>query len=191
MTNRLFIAYNLNGAIKDLIDEQRKKIFPENKERWIEKNNLHATIKFLGDTDEKLIENINYSLDRIASEFPKVNCFLKGFGFFERQNGGILFVDFEADENFYEIARKVEIEMEKLGFDKERKNLKQHITILRYKNNIEWKIKDRLKSYKFENISFELDSMSLMKSDLKPNGAVYTELKKFYLAKKISDNFLT
>lgn len=183
MTNRLFIAFDLDNRIKNYIDEKRRELFPENKERWIEKKNLHATIKFLGDTNAELIESINSSLIKIAAKYSAFECSLRGFGFFERPAGGILYVDFIPDESFFSLIKDVEESMSLLGFAKEKKEPKPHITILRYKTKIQDSIKKRLLSFVADSIIFSFDAFSLMKSDLKPTGSVYTEIKKFELKK--------
>ena len=84
---RLFIALNIPEEIKQKIIEMRRNLInqiPGNhyeKLRWEPKEKYHLTLKFIGDVNESLADEIPNHLDFIG-EYKKVNCELTKFGFF-------------------------------------------------------------------------------------------------------------
>ena len=66
---RSFIAVNLNPKIKEYLASLKDSIdIPESKLKWVEKNNLHITIKFLGYISQKETELIKSGLKEISSQ---------------------------------------------------------------------------------------------------------------------------
>ena len=81
------------------------------------------------------------------------------------------------------MAKRVEEEMEEIGFPKEKRKFSSHFTIGRVKSpkNIE-KLMELVKSSDFQTEEIEVNEVVVMKSQLHPAGAIYTPLKKVLLA---------
>ena len=83
----------------------------------------------------------------------------------------------KGSEELKTLSKSIDNELEKLGFQKEKRGFSPHLTIGRVKNiyNIHEFVK-KMNSVEFKGGSFTADEILIMKSDLKPTGAVYTKL---------------
>ncbi|RLJ00984.1 MAG: RNA 2',3'-cyclic phosphodiesterase [Candidatus Aenigmatarchaeota archaeon] len=171
---RTFISINLPYRIKDKISEMAKE-FQEKGIRKVGKQNLHLTLKFLGDADEKKIEEIQQVLKTV--DCAKFEISLKNIGFFPNKDFiKVVWVGIENGRNeIIELQKQIDQKLEKCGFKPEKK-YEPHLTIARVKS-----IKDRkeflekLKEIKFED-NFNVSNFELMESKLNPSGPVYRVL---------------
>ena len=126
------------------------KIFPEpalinvledfysslNKEKikWVEKNNLHITLKFLGDTEEENIPVINEKLLEVASKDNNFHIILQGCGVFKNlRKPKVLWVGLHETENLKNLHLDIENSLAETGFAKEERPFSPHLTIGRIK----------------------------------------------------------
>ncbi|MBK7106375.1 MAG: RNA 2',3'-cyclic phosphodiesterase [Ignavibacteriae bacterium] len=178
MTNRLFVAYDLPNETLEFITNKRDELYSlPNSVNWEPDEKLHITSKFLGDVGDYLTELI---IDRFENlELHSVKCEFSQFNYFKK-NGEmkILYAGIKQNDELSKNQNIIENECGLLGFEKEIRNFKPHLTILRIKGN-----EDLEKLYKFANFeiehSFIINSVSLVKSELKPSGSEYTILKSF------------
>lgn len=173
---RLFIALNLPEKIRELLYKTAKEL----KEKGLfqgkitEKENLHLTLKFLGDIREEKIDDIIKRLDEI--KINKAPVIIGNFGVFDEKFVRIIWVKLAgADELQKEIDRTLR------GLFQQEDRFMSHVTIARVKSVIEKRsLIDEIKNIKLTNIQFDVDSFELMKSELgkKP---VYSIVKSFKL----------
>ena len=173
---RLFIALNLPEKIRELLYKTAKEL----KEKGLfqgkitEKENLHLTLKFLGDIREEKIDDIIKRLDEI--KINKAPVIIGNFGVFDEKFVRIIWVKLAgADELQKEIDRILR------GLFQQEDRFMSHVTIARVKSVIEKRsLIDEIKNIKLTNIQFDVDSFELMKSELgkKP---VYSIVKSFKL----------
>jgi RNA 2',3'-cyclic 3'-phosphodiesterase len=149
--------------------------------KFVEKDNLHLTLKFLGDLTEEQITSIEKKLSEI--KFNKINCSLSNFGIFpNREYIKVLWIGLKPEKNFENLFSVVDEKLSEIGFSKDDKKFIPHITLARVKQ-----IKDKdLFLNKFENLKIPsekilLTKISLIKSELYPKGSVYKVIKSFYL----------
>lgn len=145
---------------------------------WEGSDKLHLTLKFLGDTDEKKTGEVIYELQQIAAKYSRIYCRTDRFGFFLPR---ILYLGLEADIHLRQLAEELNFSFEKLGFQRENRNFKAHITLLRIKKDVSDGFISDFKNYSLPAREFYLKELSLMKSRLLPGGSVYTEIKNFNL----------
>jgi 2'-5' RNA ligase len=181
MTSRLFISLDLpENVVNKLVDLRNNKVNHLNNFRWEHDEKLHITLKFLGDVGENVTELLIRRFEEI--KFDKFVCKFKNFSFFGK-NGipKILHADFEKNDkiiNFHEI---IDSECEFLGFNKEKRKFKPHVTLLRIKEDTNI---TQLKDFSNSPIgieSFEVETFSIVKSELNYEGSVYTKIKSFKL----------
>ena len=147
--------------------------------KLVEPENIHITIKFLGDTDEEKIEEIKEIIKNSVEEIEPFEIKLKGSGVFPNKNYmKVLWIGIEKVEKIMEIAKKINNQLTKIGFEPEKRDFSAHLTIARIKSP---RNKDKLigiiekyKEFEFESIN--VDSIKLKKSDLTPKGPIYTTL---------------
>lgn len=171
MKQRLFIAIPVPEKIKqDLI---KKIILPDNfKITGI--NNIHITILFLGDTDDKIIPDIITNLEKSATSIKTFKISIDNLGQFpEKGYPKIIYASGKTGENeLIKSANIIRASLLNLGF-KDDKDFKYHITLARQK----YLVKNTFKMPDISfNYSFDFEKIVLYKSDLKPAGPVYSEI---------------
>ena len=186
---RSFFAVNLNPEIKEYLTSLQGHLnVPESKIKWVEKNNLHLTMKFLGYISLKETELIKSILKEISSGYR--SFFIKlssNIGIFPTYRmPRIIWVGVkEGADQLSELYNSIETVLRKEGFLEENKEFSSHITIGRVKL-----IKDKsnfiqiLNRIKISNLSQEVRSIDFMESKLTPNGPIYNITAKFSLLKQ-------
>ena len=186
---RTFIAINLDPEMKKYLTSLQNNLnVPESKIKWVEKNNLHLTIKFLGFISLKQIELIKAGLKEITNQYnPFLIQLSSDIGVFPNYKmPRIIWVGIREGMNeLKELYNYIEVNLFKKGFPIEKKGFSNHITIGRVKS-----IKDKnnfiplLKSINIKTLSQKVNSIEIMESKLTPNGPIYNITAKFPLLKQ-------
>jgi len=177
---RGFIAIDIESNKKLLdFENEIKKTGADLK--LVEPENIHITLKFLGDTEETLVDEIEKIITNAVKENKSFNIQLKGAGVFPNQNYiKVLWVGIEHGDPIAAIAQEIDEKLSKLGFKREERKFSPHLTIARVKTS---RNKDKLLQIieKYRDAEFsdmKIGSLKLKKSDLTPNGPIYTTLKE-------------
>ena len=185
-TIRSFVAFKLpDHVIQSLSDVQnhlRSYGFPI---RWVKPNNVHLTIKFLGDVKTSEIDIIDQTLFDSVKSCAPISLTIKGAGVFPGVNRPRVFwMGVSGDTQALEhLQRSVDRHCERIGFPKERKPYKGHLTLGRFKAAVDSnKLVEAIASCRvFYSPLFVLDVMTLFNSELKSTGPIYSTLKKYPL----------
>lgn len=173
---RTFIAVEIHdekvlNAITKIQSDFRIKATPVNKQ------NMHFTLFFLGEVDEKTIENVKKELSSIS--FRPIEVKFTHIGAFPNPRFPRVIwigVDKVASEQLVDLAAQVEKKLEPLGF-KSDKPFKPHLTIFRIKNKAD-DISQTLEKFKTADLGKEvLTELKLKQSILTPNGPIYSDLQ--------------
>lgn len=179
MTNRLFVAQLLpEEVISELISIRNAIYKGPLPGRWEGTDKLHLTLKFLGDTEETKTDAVIKALEKNISKTGPISCEFERFGFFLPR---ILWLGLRVGEELFNLVKGINNDMELLGFEKEIRNFKPHITLLRIKSNPSSDFVSAFKDYKLPARKFQSNEIALMRSKLLPGGSVYSEIKRFYL----------
>jgi 2'-5' RNA ligase len=183
MTNRLFVAVKIPQPVAEKIEEIRKEAYPvPNNYRWEPKEKYHLTLKFLGDIEVSRNEAIINALDEVASRNAKISLEFDKFGFFKKSPvAGILWFGFKAGKNIYDIAEQTDIKLNGLGFEREKRPFKPHLTLLRLKGNEDPNLLKSILDFNVPQADFVADELALMESELLQKGSLYKEVTKFKL----------
>lgn len=183
---RTFIAIDLDPEIKKalslLIDELDKG---HRNIRWVKHQGMHLTLKFLGEIDGEKVPEIENVLRMISKEYDSFSLKFKGTGSFPpgMKNPRVLWVGIEEQETLKALQSRLEGELEKLGFPRERRKYHAHLTLGRVKSL--YNIKETLsllEKYRGRNFGvMKADKISFIQSTLKPTGAEYSILSEFEL----------
>jgi 2'-5' RNA ligase len=177
---RTFLAVEVpqkeRRIISDFILTEAKRELPI---KWVRFENLHITLKFLGEIDEKKKTDIAAVIENICGKHSSFKVRLEGLGCFPNPgNPRVLWVGVtQGSDELCTIADALEKELTNFGF-KEEKRFHPHLTIGRAKKRC--RVDDTLA----KNIScdpFEVASVALFKSTLKPEGPIYDKLLSFVL----------
>ena len=180
MTVRSFFAIELQSKpiIKKIEEFQGTLSEAGGKIKLVEPQNLHLTLKFLGDINESLIPTLQAELEKISME--KFVIEYKGIGClpgFHRINS--IFVDItEGQQQLVTLAQKIEQVCEIFNLRKENRPYKAHLTIARVKYpGDKQALIDIIKSKK-NDVYGKVDAteFKLKKSELTPKGPIYSDL---------------
>ncbi|MDF1543698.1 MAG: RNA 2',3'-cyclic phosphodiesterase [bacterium] len=191
---RLFIALPL-GAF---VEKQLGKTISELKRhdnhdgvKWAVSTNIHLTLKFLGETDRRLVEPIKRSMSDNVREFKPVKMQINRLGCFPslRRPRVIWLGAQEAIDSLTEMAKSIDAGMHELGFELENKPFRAHLTLGRVRRNAEIsKVADALVDYKFPPLEAELARVVLYQSTLTPRGPIYDRLFESVLGEERFDD---
>ena len=180
-TIRTFIAAELPGKIISSIRRVQKDLrYYGFKIRWVRPENTHLTLKFLGDVKKTDIEKVGEAIFESVKEFSPITLRAKGIGTFPGiKRPRVIWVGISGQlDQLIGLHKTLDEKLEAIGFPKENRSFKGHLTLGRVKAKIDPK---RLgvalnELAGFESESFVADRIILFKSELKPTGAVYTKL---------------
>jgi 2'-5' RNA ligase len=148
--------------------------------RWMRPKNMHLTLKFLGNISEEDIAPITSILKTAVDTGEPFHLKGQGLGIFpgiSRPRVVWLGVAGEV-ETLKQYQLRIEESVEKVGFQKENRPFRAHLTLGRIKENLDKRILLELieQCGNFESDSFTVSSIILFRSDLQPNGPIYTKL---------------
>jgi 2'-5' RNA ligase len=174
---RLFIAVDLPNDVRDQLAEVQRALRPlTDSARWVAPESIHITLKFLGEVPEKQLEDIDTALAGLSWK-PFTVGFFPG-----NRSPRVFWAGMEAP-TMQGLAVELDSRMERLGFDKEKRAFRPHITLARARDNrIDSSLVTGAAQYEEHNFgSFTADRIFLFKSSLKPSGSVYEKLKEYLL----------
>jgi len=174
---RLFVAIRPPEPIRDLLVDAMEG-GPEL--GWVSDDNLHLTLRFIGEVERPLANDIGDSLLEIR--FPAFEIRLAGMGRFDRRNGGALWAGVEPRKPVAELAAKVDRACVRAGLEPERRAFHPHVTLARYKRGggaIAAAFERRHADLASD--PFPVDRFVLFESRLFRHGAHYEEVGTFIL----------
>jgi len=179
---RLFIGVRIPGEIKDSIAEVSGKLKSKVREaRVVAPDNLHITLKFLGEVAEEKIPRISGILTEITKDCAPFKTEVKGAGVFpDERNPRVFWIGCDSGGKLKKLNALIENRLETEGFKKESR-FKEHITIARFKSTPRASFMEELiEKYREKTFGvMNIAEVELIKSDLTPSGPTYTSLRKF------------
>jgi 2'-5' RNA ligase len=179
---RLFVALEIPSEVRENLSAMVEKLRAISKEpRWGRPENLHVTLKFLGEVPETKLDALRTALEQIRSEQP-VTLEFRGVGFFPNEkHPRVFWAGIEASTNLMRLAGDIEGALEKLGIPREQRLFSPHLTLARFERP---GVPEKLRSAIAEGTQREFGTLRtnefhLIQSKLKPTGAEYTTLASF------------
>jgi 2'-5' RNA ligase len=177
---RTFIAIDIPEEIKKEIVKIQKQI-PEFKGKLTEKENLHLTLKFLGEASEYNVQKIKEKLREI--EYNPFEAEIDSLGFFDNRKSNKYeqpFIVWLHIKNCDELQKQIDSKLERL-FEKE-KRFMSHLTIARVKNVKNKKeFTEKLYEINIPKMKFYVNSFSLKESILTAKGSIYKDIEVYNL----------
>ena len=183
---RTFIAIDLPKEIKDSLAILKEQLMASGADvKWVEPQNIHLTLKFLGEVDEKKLEKIITILEEVAKNKNSFSLSISSLGAFPKLDyPRVIWLGIdEGDKESKEIAKELEEKIAKIGIPKEDKPFSSHITIGRTKSTLNReKLVQNLKTlaggFGKRNLACRVTKIILFKSTLTPKGPIYEALKE-------------
>jgi 2'-5' RNA ligase len=185
---RCFIAVPLEQVLKDGIAVTVADLRKSDADvKWVRTENLHITLRFLGDTDEGFLPALQEGLSTIASMHGPLAVSLQGLGLFPGKGAPrVVWIDISNYGELAGLQHDIEETLFTLGVKKEDRPFSPHLTIGRVRSPKNAKaLFGALQTFGDRDFgTLHIRSFSLMKSELRPTGPVYTTLKEFDLKKE-------
>lgn len=182
---RAFIAVDLPSDIQDClrqISTQFKDQMGNVPVRWVAPENIHLTLKFLGDVSLNNIEVLTELLEAEAATIKPFVISVGGMGAFPKlRSPRVIWVGIEAPHELVALQRGIDSQTARVGYARERRPFSAHLTLGRISRNATpqdvRKIGDVLALQKIGFLGVaRVRAVHLYRSDLKSSGAVYTRL---------------
>lgn len=181
MTKRVFIAINLPNELKkklNLVIQQLKKVNPDYGINWVAPENLHLTVHFFGDLNDKQIAQAEEGIEEVTKRINSFEIKIAKFGCFpNEEHPKVIFIGVKDCETIRLLIGQLEVMLQNLGFLVDPRPWQAHLTLGRIKDNIKCKTTD----IDFPSETFEVKNIELMESQLKPEGPIYSVIKSFPL----------
>jgi len=180
---RLFVAIKIDQdpgflqvyrSIKSCLRHERIK--------WVEENNLHVTLKFLGETAEEVIPKIEAILETRTLTIYTFDYLLSGLGIFgSTHSPRVIWAGLEPYKNFVNVIKNLQQDFEIIGFQKDRQNQVPHLTLGRIKSIADRVIFQRTVDQfrEVSSLSHKAKCLILYESILKSTGPEYLILQKY------------
>ena len=170
------------------MQDQLRSVIPERSGRikWVNKDRLHLTLKFVGDTPESSFKSIQDKLESISNTSETIQLKIEGTGCFPiKERPRILWSGITGEISKLEkLFNEIQSSLESLGFYKDDKLFHPHITLGRSK--YPQKRTPDISSFLIETydpIPFRVEKIQFISSELFPNGPVYTILSTHFFEK--------
>ena len=189
---RAFIAIEFSSQVCEAIQKQTgrlRQILGDNLVRWVSTQNMHLTLKFLGDTTSSYLDFLKQLLNHEAEAHSQFDMQLGGLGAFPTlRRPRLLWIRIHAPAELAALQKSIETGAARLGYEQEERAFSPHLTIGRIHPNIDTleqqKVRAALETIQLGNIGVvRVDSVHLFKSDLRPGGSIYTKLFSASLSK--------
>ena len=184
---RLFVALEIPTAVRDNLAAQIKELrdlpapLADKRLRWVRPENLHVTLKFIGEVEAAKLDGIRRALRAIGLDAP-VGLELRGLGFFpDGEYPRVLCVGLNASGNLPVLARDIDRALEGQGIARDQRAFTPHLTLARFEpRGFDEKLRTAIeKNSEREFGAFEAREFHLIQSKLQPSGAAYTSLAAF------------
>ena len=167
---RVFIAIDIDKQIRAGLSRLQKELisktnFGKSDVKWVEPDNVHLTLKFLGEI--------------------KVELAVESVGCFGGRSAKVLWVGLgEGGDNLLQLQKDLDEQLALAGWPPESREFTGHLTLCRAKNpKAGFKLAEIIKDYKdFKLGDMSVDSVCVYQSQLTPSGPIYTLLGKYKMS---------
>ena len=186
---RTFVSVSVPKEIVNIQSMLKSTIEPKGvKVRWVMNGKMHLTLKFLGNTTQGSIDNLNEALFNAVKSAKVINLSISGTGAFPvKGRPNVLWLGIKGDiDELKQLTVNINNSLEPLGFITEKRDFLPHVTIARIKSN-QKKIPN-ISNYlntTFTELPMKIVKISLMQSESFSKGTFYTILGTHFFRTKL------
>ena len=174
---RLFAALALPDAVLDSLFALEYGVPGA---RWASREQLHLTLRFIGEVDGRDAAAIDDALAAISA--PRFILELKGVGEFGGKNPRALWAGIEPNEALVHLQRKIETALQRIGLEAETRKFTPHVTLARLRASPPGRMLDFLTDHAlYRSGAFEVGAFTLFSSVLTSDGSHYTPERVYAL----------
>jgi RNA 2',3'-cyclic 3'-phosphodiesterase len=183
---RVFIAIELPDEVKDALAALQNELRKVQTEiGWTKPENLHLTLKFLGEVEADRLSDVNQACAAAVARVSPFSIGVQDTGVFPTlKQPRVLWVGLaEGLAELQTLHKKLDENLHALGFAQETRAFKPHLTLGRVKSlkNVS-EVTAKLLAYHLPELSFHAHELVVMQSQLHPAGSIYTPLAKCLLS---------
>lgn len=183
---RAFIAIELNNEIKRAINDFEKRLIAiaPSGLRWVKTDQLHLTLKFLGDISQAQSQQVTQSINHLVVENRAFSLEVEGTGVFPNwRNPRTLWIGMKKSNELNTLFQQMETELAALGFSPEGRPFTPHMTLCRVSDTVDpRKVQPLQKEFDAFPVSslpiWNVSEMVFFKSQLQPGGPIYTPISR-------------
>jgi RNA 2',3'-cyclic 3'-phosphodiesterase len=183
---RSFLAIELPATIQTKIEKIEADLKAASADvRWVSPEKMHLTLKFFGNIEESRVDPIFEAIKGPVQAAKPFQLNVRGTGAFPSLKGPrVIWMGLEDREGvLIPLQKEVDVSLEKVGFEREGRLFRAHLTLGRVKSNRgKEELIRKVEKYREEEIGdFQVEKVILFKSDLTPSGPIYTPLRELRL----------
>jgi len=189
---RTFVALELPDSVKDgilaLIEELRGRGV---RAGWSRRGTLHLTLKFIGEIDEGLQDDVIGAVRRAAATVPPFRFSVSRLGAFpSASKPRVLWIGVDSGQELFDLARRVDGELASLGFPRERRRFHPHVTLGRIRERRDGTgVAEALQTLGSPGGRVVVRDVRVMKSTLARGGAIHEVLAELPLGADLEETF--
>ncbi|OPY13046.1 MAG: 2',5' RNA ligase family [Syntrophus sp. PtaB.Bin001] len=182
---RAFLAIDPSETVRQSMAtlQNRLKYILTGAISWVRPEGIHLTLKFFGNIAEADIARISNTVGPIAARFSPLDLEVRRLGLFpDYQRPRVVWLGLEGDIiSLKALQKEVDQELALCGFSREDRSFRAHLTLARIKSVKGLSGLDRAmnKSETFDAGLFRADALTLFRSNLTPQGAIYSKLASY------------
>jgi RNA 2',3'-cyclic 3'-phosphodiesterase len=148
--------------------------------RWVHPDNIHLTLRFLGEITQIQLDYLVPGIQPLLKKLPHLNITVTDIGAFpNKHKARVLWMGIKTSPELSSILNEMDVMINNIGIPRDERSFSPHLTIGRVNRNVSSadysKIESILTSTCVGNLgNFQVQSVNIYKSDLTPNGSVYT-----------------
>jgi 2'-5' RNA ligase len=186
---RCFIAIDIDektiAAIADVQKQLNAKVdIKKGDVKWVEPDNIHLTLKFLGEIDDSKLPEIQEITELVAAAHNKFTLDIETVGSFGGRTAKVVWVGAgKGADELIALQKDLDDQLEQAGYPKEDREFSAHLTICRVKNpKAGFKLAEAIGQFaKLKLGSINANAVCVYQSQLTPEGPIYTQLASFKL----------
>lgn len=186
-TVRAFIALDLGNNIKTQLGGLIQTLQMTGVDvRWVNPENLHLTLAFLGNVKVEKFQPLEIAMRSHVQFLEPFEISIQGTGVFGRRNRpSVVWAGLKESQELLNLHQQVVSSLRKADILYDNKPFRPHLTLGRFKSltNVEALFQSLEKGNVQHFGSVMIQSVEIIKSELKPTGAIYTSLKSVPLTK--------
>ena len=179
---RTFVAIDLPEELKSELTKRQEHLKNVARgARWVRPEGIHLTLKFLGEISDKQAGQVTEILS-LLPPFEPLEVRVEGFGFFPNaRRPRVLWVGIKGGTPLETLASEVERSLKALGFPREQRPFRPHLTLARFPNPRSQPQLEREISQGLSTVlgALTVRNFSLIESRLLPQGAIYRKMATF------------
>jgi 2'-5' RNA ligase len=148
--------------------------------RWSEREQLHLTLRFIGEVDGRVASEVDDALSTIDA--PRFSLALKGVGEFGGKNPRALWAGVREEPPVLHLQRKIESALQRIGLPAEERKFRPHVTLARLRASPRGRVIEFLAAHAlYASVAFEVNAFILYSSKPTPNGSLYRAERSYGL----------